>query len=110
MLKVLIVLSLLMFAPVIFVLVGALLMPLLALLPAVFALGAVLFAVMLGVGGVLCGIAGFLGLFVVGAAVLALGVALTHLLLPLLFIAGLIWLIRRAFKPAPGLTMRHARG
>ncbi len=127
MLKLLIVLSLLVFAPVTFVLACALLLPLLALLPALFALGAVMFALMLGVGvlflmlrvlgvvllgvgGVIFGLAGLFGLFVAGFVVLALGVALTHLLLPLLFIAGLIWLIRRASKPAQPLAITHAPG
>ncbi|HET8941060.1 MAG TPA: hypothetical protein VFN13_03635 [Rudaea sp.] len=126
MLKLLTVLALLAFAPVGFVLAGALLLPLLALLPALFALGAVLFGLMLGlsllfitlrvfglvllgIGGVMLGVFGFFGLFAAGIVVLAFGVALTHLLLPLLFIGGLIWLIRRASRPAPALVT-HSPG
>ena len=90
---------------------------LLALLPIMLAVGAGVFGIVLvfavfglvfrlfaglliGVGGLL--VAGLgLGLAVAsGVAFLALGFAIAHLLLPVLFIVGLIWLIKRASQPA----------
>jgi len=95
-------------------------LPFLAFLPVLLAVGAGIFAVTLalavvglmlrifaalfvGAGGLLVVALGFGFVFAGGFAVLALGFALMHLLLPLLFIAGLIWLIRRASHPAPAL-------
>jgi hypothetical protein len=90
---------------------GLVLLPLLALLPVLLAVCAGVFAVVLvvrimaaiimGIGGVMVGVIGFAFMLAAGAVVLALGVALMHLLLPLLFVAGLIWLIRRSAKAAP---------
>ena len=97
---------------------GLVLLPLLALLPGLLALFAGMFgvalalavivfvvrllaAILIGVGGLMVGIFGFVFLFAGGAIVLALGVALTHLLLPLLLVVGLIWLIRRSSPTAP---------
>jgi hypothetical protein len=42
--------------------------------------------------------------------VLALGVALIHLLLPLLLIFGLIWLIRRSARTAPPPPLQISHG
>lgn len=90
---------------------------LLALLPILLAVGAGVFAIVLvfavlglffrlfaglliGVGGLLVVGLG-LGFAVAGGlAFLALGFAIAHLLLPVLFIVGLIWLIKRASQPA----------
>ena len=102
------------------VLVFAGMLPFLAFLPVLLAVGAGLFAVTLalavlglvlrvfaalfvGAGGLLVVALGFGFVFAGGVALLALGFALMHLLLPLLFIVGLIWLIRRASQPAPVL-------
>jgi len=107
--------------PLLFVagaLVFAGMLPFLAFLPVLLAIGAGIFAVTLalavlglmlrifaalfvGVGGLLVVALGLGFTFAGGLALLALGFALMHLLLPLLFIAGLIWLIRRASQPAP---------
>lgn len=93
-------------------------LPLLALLPALLALGGVVFAVVIvfgalglvlrlvaaivvGAGGLLVVALGLGFVFAGGVVVLALGSILVHLLLPLLIIAGLIWLIRRASRPVP---------
>jgi hypothetical protein len=91
---------------------------LLALLPVLLAAGAGIFAIMLvfavlglffrlfaglliGVGGLLVVGLG-LGFAVAGGlALLALGFAVLHLLLPVLLIVGLIWLIKRTSQPAP---------
>jgi len=98
-------------------LVFAGMLPFLAFLPVLLAVGAGIFAVTLalavlglvlrvfaavfvGAGGLLVVALGFGFVFAGGFALLALGFALMHLLLPLLFIAGLIWLIRRASQPA----------
>ena len=102
------------------VLVFAGMLPFLAFLPVLLAVGAGLFAVTLalavlglvlrvfaalfvGAGGLLVVALGIGFVFAGGVALLALGFALMHLLLPLLFIVGLIWLIRRASQPAPVL-------
>lgn len=101
-------------------LVFAGMLPFLAFLPVLLAVGAGIFAVTLalavlglvlrvfaalfvGAGGLLAVALGFGFVFAGGFALVALGFALAHLLLPLLFIAGLIWLIRRASHPAPTL-------
>jgi len=97
-----------------------LVLPLFALLPLVLAIGAgvvaiglifavfglvlrVFLAVVVGAGALFAGALGFGFLLAGGAAVLAIGFALAHLLLPLLLIAGLIWLIRRHSHPVPAL-------
>jgi hypothetical protein len=102
-------------------------LPLLALFPFVLAAGAVLLPFVLlfsifwlcvrlfaglivGISAVLLGALGF-GLFFAGGAVmLALGLAVSHLLLPLLLLLGLVWLIRRASRPVPVLPAPHAPG
>ncbi|MDR3388008.1 MAG: hypothetical protein P4L92_13250 [Rudaea sp.] len=104
---------------------GLVLLPLLALVPGLIAVFAGVFAVALvlavvamllrllaavvvGVGGLAIGLVGIGFLLAGGAIVLALGVALAHLLLPLLLIFGLIWLIRRSSRaPAPPLQISH---
>ena len=92
--------------------VGALLfLPMLALLPIILAVGACVLALSLTAGillfvvrlfGALM-IAGLVAamLFAGGFAALVLGVAAFHLLLPILFIVGLVWLIHRASHPKP---------
>jgi len=98
----------------------AIVLPFLALLPLALAAGAgilvlvlvfsllglclrLVAGVLIGAGALFAGALGFGALFVGGAVVLALGFALVHLLFPLLLIAGLIWLIRRASHPAAPL-------
>ncbi|MGH8123418.1 MAG: hypothetical protein ACREPT_11685 [Rudaea sp.] len=95
---------------------AALLLPLLALAPLLLLLALaialpllilrVLLGLILGIGGLIVGALG-IGLAIAGAMlVLALGVVTAHLLLPVLLILGLVWLIRRAAKPAP-LQLEH---
>ena len=96
----------------------ALAAPLLALLPIALAFGAAMLGVaigvavvclvvrllaglVVGVGALLALVFGF-GLFVfAGSLFLAIGAVLAHLLLPLLVVAALVWLIRRASRPLP---------
>ena len=104
---------------------GALLfVPLLAVLPVVLAVGAVMFAfvfaigifafvlrlvcaLFVGVGALAIGGIG-LGLFVAGGAVVVgVGLLFAHLLLPILVIAGIIWLIHRAGKPPARPPIAH---
>jgi len=105
--------------------VGALVfVPLLAVLPVVLAVGAVMFAfvfamglfafvlrlvcaLVVGVGALAVGGIG-LGLVLAGGAVVV-GVSLlfAHLLLPILFIVGIVWLIHRAGKPPAGPPIAH---
>lgn len=99
--------------------VGALVfLPLLAVLPIVLVFGAVMFAfvfamgifafvfrlicaIFVGVGALAIGGIG-LGLFFAGGAVvLGVGLVFAHLLLPILVIAGIVWLIHRAGRPQP---------
>lgn len=97
-----------------------------ALLPVLLAVGAGIFAIvvvfavigllfrvfaglLVGVGGLLV-IGLGLGFTVAsGIALLALGFAVAHLLLPVLLIVGLVWLIKRASHPAapPALPAAH---
>lgn len=114
MLKLLILLPMLLFGSILLGIGALLLLPLLALLPGLIAVGAGVFAVVLTfavlwlvlrlIGAILIGVVGVVGfamLLAAGAIMLALGAVLAHLLLPLLFVFGLIWLIRRGAKPAP---------
>lgn len=119
MLKLLILLPMLLFGSILlgsmmFGIGALLLLPLLALLPGLIAVGAGVFAVVLTfavlwlvlrlIGAILIGVVGVVGfamLLAASAIMLALGAVLAHLLLPLLFVFGLIWLIRRGAKPAP---------
>lgn len=96
---------------------GALLLPLLLLAPvlliAVFAIALPLLILRLlaglvfGLGGLFFGLLG--GALALGAALflIVFGVLAAHLLLPILLIVGLVWLIRRAAKPAPVLHFEH---
>lgn len=91
----------------------ALLLPLLAVVPLLLAIGLavalpllilrVLFAVFCGLGHLFVGLIGFAVMFAALAVMFVIGF---HLLLPLLFIAGIVWLIRRAARPAP-LLLEH---
>jgi hypothetical protein len=99
--------------------VGALVfLPMLALLPIILAVGACvlalsltvgiltfvvrLFGVLLvGIGGLMVAGVGAVALFAGGFVALLVGVAVFHLLLPILFIVGLVWLIHRASRPKP---------
>lgn len=118
MFKLLLVLPLLVLGAFLLGLGGLVALPLLALVPGMIAIAAGIFAVVLtvaivllvlrlvgailiGVGGLVFGVVGFALLLAAGGMVLALGVALSHLLLPLLLVGGLIWIIRRNAKPAP---------
>ena len=96
---------------------GAALLPL-AIVACVFtvALGAIAFALRLtgailaGVGSLLCGVFGlvlFVGMLAIGLAVFGavLG-ALSHLIVPILFIVGVVWLARRLARPQPPV-LRH---
>jgi hypothetical protein len=91
-------------------------LPLLALLPLALAFGGVVLALVIGFGifgivlrlvaGLLVGVStlfvcalGFGFVVAGGAIVLALGVFVGHLLLPLLVVAAVIWLIRRHARP-----------
>ena len=94
----------------------ALFVPLLALVPLLLVIGfaialpllilRLLFAVFFGLGHLFVGLLGAaalvmgLGLFVI------VGVIGAHLLLPVLLLVGLVWLIRRAARPAP-LRLEH---
>lgn len=58
-------------------------------------------ALVVGIGGLILGAIGFACIMACGAFVLVFGIALSHLLVPLLLICALVWLIRRASRPAP---------
>jgi hypothetical protein len=99
--------------------IGALaFLPLLAILPIILAIGAcvlafslaagilvffarIVGALIIGVGGLMIAGVGAIALFAGGFVALVLGFAIFHLALPILFIAGLIWLIHRASRPKP---------
>jgi len=97
-----------------------LMLPLFALLPVLLAIGVgvvaiglvfsvfglilrVVLGLLFGAGVLFAGALGFGFLLAGGAAVVAVGFALAHLLLPLLLIAGLIWLIRHHSRPPVAL-------
>lgn len=116
MLKLLFVVPALIFGSVLFGIVALAFLPLLAVLPIILAVGACVlaFSLVVGIltlvmrlfGALLFGgliIAGVSMAAVVGGGVVAIvmGVALFHLLLPILFIVGLVWLIHRASRPKP---------
>ena len=128
MIKALFLLPLLFFAGIACLIGGALLLPFVALLPLVLAIGAGVFALtlvfavfgvifrviaalMIGVGGLVFGVFGLGMLAVGGVAVFAIGAVFLHLLLPVLLIAGVIWLIHHFSKAqqAP-LQIQHDRG
>jgi hypothetical protein len=63
-------------------------------------------ALVVGAGGLLCGVLGFM-FFAVGCALLiGLFAALAHLLVPLLIIAAVVWFARHHARPVP--VIRHA--
>jgi len=53
------------------------------------------------------GVFGFVLVIGAGAVVLALAGALVHLALPLLLIFAIVWLVRRASRPAPPVAIGH---
>jgi hypothetical protein len=93
---------------------GALIfVPLLAMLPVLLAAGAAIFALVfvigllafllrlicalfIGVGAIAIGGIGLFAMLAGGAVMLVFGVLFAHLLIPLLVIAGIVWLIHRA--------------
>lgn len=79
-----------------------------ALVGVVFKLTFGLLGAMLGAfGALLGGMVGLLGLGIAALVVLPiLALALLPLLLPVLFIAGIVWLIVRASRPTPA-SIRH---
>ena len=87
---------------------GAALLPLgIAAFAVALAIGVLVFALRLtgailaGVGTLLCGVFGLVMLgcmLAIGFAVLG---ALAHLIVPVLFVLGLVWLIRHLSRPAP---------
>jgi len=93
---------------------GAALLPLAVV---AIALGALVFALRLtgailaGVGSLLCGVFG-LALFVFMAAIgltvfgAVLG-ALSHLIVPVLFVVGVVWLARRLARPQPPVLRQN---
>ncbi len=99
-------------------------LPLLAIVPMVLAAGAVLFALgvvvglfafilrlvcalFIGVGAIAIGGIGLFAMFAVGAVVLVFGVLFAHLLMPLLVVAGIVWLIHRAGRPPANRPIAH---
>ena len=101
--------------------VGALaFLPMLALLPVLFAVFAfvfvfgmlafvvrLVFALFVGVGAIAIGGIGLAAMLAGGAVLLAFGVLFAHLLLPLLVIAGIVWLIHRASRPPVHPPIAH---
>ncbi len=97
----------------------ALMLPLLAILPLLLAIGLavalpllilrVLLAVFCGLGHLFIGLISVAAVFAGFALLVVVGVVGFHLLLPLLLLAGLVWLIRRAARPAP-LQLEHHPG
>jgi hypothetical protein len=85
-------------------------LPLLVVFPVLLgvglAIGAVFLAlrivafVVIGVGGLLLAGAGVIALVVAGALAVAIAAVFAHLLVPILLIAGIVWLIHRSAKPA----------
>jgi hypothetical protein len=104
---------------------GALLfVPLLAMLPVLLAAGAALFALVfvvglfafvlrlicalfVGIGAIAIGGIGLFALLAGGAVMLVFGVLFAHLLMPLLVIAGIVWLIHRAGRPPAHPPIAH---
>jgi len=91
---------------------GAALLPLAVVVCAfAVAIGALAFAlrvtgaILAGVGSLLCGVFGlivFACLLAVGLSVFAALVGvLSHLIVPLLFVLGIVWLVRRLARPQP---------
>jgi hypothetical protein len=119
-------LKLLIVLPMVFVgmmLLGAgalVFVPLLALLPVLLAVGAIVFvfglfafllrlvfALFVGVGAIAIGGIGLAVALAGGAVMLVFGVLFAHLLIPLLVIAGIVWLIHRAGRPPAHPPIAH---
>jgi hypothetical protein len=94
--------------------------PLLALLPVLLAVGAVvfafgllafllrlMFALFIGLGAVAIGGITLFAVLAGGAVMLVIGVLFAHLLLPLLVVAGIVWLIHRAGRPPAHPPIAH---
>jgi hypothetical protein len=126
MLKVLFLFPLLICAAVFCLVGGLFLLPALVLLPVLAAIGIGVFAItivfslfglalrlaaglVMGVGGLLIAILGFVLFAVGGGAILALGFVAAHLLMPILLIAGIIWLIHHFARPRVPLQIQHDR-
>ena len=104
---------------------GALMfLPLLAMLPVVLAIGMAMFAfvfaigivgflfrvvcaLLLGAGALAIGGLGLIFVLAGGAAVVGVSLVFAHLLLPILIIAGVVWLLHRASKPSAGPPIAH---
>ncbi len=91
-----------MIAPLLFVIGMAIVLLLLLILR-------VLIGVTWAIGHVFVGVLGLGLAFVGGAFLLVFGLLAVHLLLPILLLVGLIWLLRRAARPAP-LRLEHHPG
>ena len=118
MLKLLLIVPALIFGSILFGVGALVFLPMLALLPIVLAVGACVLALsltagilmfvvrlfgalMVGIGGLMIAGLGAAALFAGGLVTLVVGVAVFHLLLPILFIVGLVWLIHHASRPKP---------
>jgi hypothetical protein len=111
MLKLLLVFPVLIFGSILLGVGALVFLPMLALLPIILAVGACVLALSLTAGILLFVVRLFGALMIAGLGMamlfagsfvaLLLGVAAFHLLLPILFIAGLVWLIHRASHPKP---------
>ncbi len=124
MLKLLIVLPMLVIGMALLGASALVFLPLLAVLPIVLAIGAVMFAfvfamgifavafrlvcaLIVGAGALAIGGIGLAFVLAGGAAVIGFGLLFAHLLLPLLVIAGIVWLIRRTAKPPATPHIAH---
>lgn len=124
MIKALFLFPVMVFALVFCLIGGAFLLPALALLPVIAAIGIaglaftlvfgifgvllrVFAAITIGIGGLVFGAMGLILLLAGGVAILAVGALAIHLLLPILIIAGIVWLIHHFAKPAAPLQIEH---
>lgn len=124
MLKLLLVMPMLLVGVVLLAAGSLAFLPLLALLPVVLAAGVAVFAfvfalgllgflvrlvcaLFVGLGALALGGIGLFAMLAGGAVLLAFGVLLTHLLLPILLIAGIVWLVHRAGRGAPPRAIAH---
>jgi hypothetical protein len=124
MLKLLIVLPMLLLGMALLGAGALVFLPLIAVFPIVLAMGAVMFAfvfamgivafvfrligaLIVGAGALAVGGIGLAFVLAGGAAVLGITLVFAHLLLPLLVIAGIVWLIQRAEKPPSAPPIAH---
>lgn len=124
MIKALFLFPVMVFALVFCLIGGAFLLPALALLPVIAAIGIaglaftlvfgifgvllrVFAAITVGIGGLVFGAMGLILALAGGVAILAVGALAIHLLLPILIIAGIVWLIHHFAKPAAPLQIEH---